>query len=145
MTPRVTGSGSRRDDVPPPILAGPYPGEWFCLPQVAERVDVHAPDGKQHRWIVAGSGALSVEVPAVLRTTQPAYEGRQQDAHGGRCESVMCRIDQPGWVQPGETRAVLRREFSADRRSCLEPDEDVIDLAMSAAADMYRRRIRRGR
>jgi len=133
------------DEVVSAMLPGPYPGEWFCLPQTAERVDRHARGGKQHRWIVGGSGALGIEVPAALRTTQPAYGGRHQGPHDGHCDSEGCRIDQPGWVLAQEIRPVLRREFSADRRSCLEPDEAVIEFVMSAARKAPRGRTRRSR
>ncbi|MCY3924987.1 MAG: hypothetical protein OXG52_05700 [bacterium] len=37
------------------------------------RVDRHAPERKEHRWIVAGSGTILPGVPVVLRSTTAGY------------------------------------------------------------------------
>ncbi len=112
------------------MLSGPPLGDWFCLPQDVIRVDRHAPEGKEHRWIVAGSGTILPGIQVVLRSTKAGYGGREHGPHEGSCGSETCRIDQHGWIRHDERRIVRPQELTLDRRSCHEPDDDVIEFAM---------------
>lgn len=127
------------------VLDGPEQGDWFCLPQTVVCVDRNTPVPayKEHRWIVSGSGTEGPTRLVVLRSTQSWSGERDHEAHNGRCGSAKCRIDVRGRLG-GRVEDVLTREFTDERWSCCEPDDEVIDWVMGHADRMRRsRRARR--
>ena len=136
------------------ISSTPNRGEWFRFPQDIVSVGGRSP---VRPWIVAGSGAIHPRAPVVPRTTQPRYGGFGHSAHqkpGGppTCGTANCAIDEPGWIG-AEFRGkfyeyVDLRQFTKSRKSCLEPDGEVIEKAMEIVDRAFRvgrTRKRRGR
>ncbi len=119
----------------------PRVGDWFCFPQSVVRIDSRAPDKKEHRWIVVSSGIIDLNPQVVLRSTQDWGEsgGIPHALHDGACGVRMCRIDRPGWIRTRETRKVSDREFISARKSCREPDLDLVDELMKGAQQSSRR------
>lgn len=109
----------------------PKTGEWFCFPQSVIRMDPYAPDEKEHRWIVVGRGIIDAVIPVLLRSTSPGYEGIPHEAHDGTCGVPDCRIDLPGWISA--RRSIEEEEFILERRSCLEPREEIIEKVRERA------------
>lgn len=121
-------------------------GDWFCLPQSVERVDAHAPAGKEHRWIIAGyKPAHAAELPCVLRSTKSygRHGGTRHPPHGEECDSQGCRIDREGWIRHDEVSEIPLIDLTADRWSCKEPDIEIVELVMKLAED--HRKSKRGR
>lgn len=115
----------------------PLPGAWFCFPQSVVRVDKYAPPEKEHRWMVVGRGSLHAgNIPVLLRSTSPGYEGIPHEAHDGACGAPDCRIDLPGWISA--RRSVKKAEFVPERKSCDEPSEEIIEKAKERAYQLGR-------
>ena len=89
--------------------------------------------------MVAESGFMSRFPPVILRSTKP-YGGIRHRAHDGACASDGCRIDRLGWIRDQVVREIPLKQFTSARRSCREPDEDLIEEVMRR----MRRRRRRG-
>ena len=123
------------------MLTEPVAGDWFCFPQSVVCMDKHAPPTKEHRWIVAAAKwPNDLEYPCVLRSTQ---DWQQSDIlhppHQGSCRGVACRINKKGWIRRDAMQFILQRHFTPDRKSCKEPDEEVIEQVMKLAEDSYKR------
>ena len=120
-------------------------GDWFCFPQSVALVAKHALE-KEHRWIVASNRSQEAGYPSILRTTKSVYEGTHHPPHKGRCGVTNCRIDEYGWITPDKIDNISRYEFTSDRKSCREPDDEVIELVMKLIEDYYKKkRSARGR
>lgn len=133
------------------VLRNPTVGDWYCFPQSLvplgrSRVEKNRP------WIVAGSGSVILNPPVVPRSTKEEYGGFFHPAHDGECGTPLCGIDRPGWIG-GEFRGrilqnVEFKEFTSERRSCHEPDDDVKEEVMAREERARRataRRRHRGR
>ena len=132
----------------------PSIGDWFCFPQAVVSVGGRSP---VRPWMVAGSGAIHLRAPVVPRTTQPLYGGFAHSPHhipGGisSCGTPGCAIDEPGWIG-AEFRGKFYEQvdlgqFTEDRKSCHEPDDEVIEKVMeivNRAFKAKKTRKRRGR
>lgn len=132
----------------------PNIGDWFCFPKEVVSVGGRSP---VRPWIVAGSGAIHPRPPVVPRTTRPWYGGVAHSPHhipGGipSCGIPDCAIDEPGWIG-AEFRGkfyeqVDLTQFTEDRESCHEPDDEVIERVMeivNRAFKAEKTRKRRGR
>ena len=118
-------------------------GDWFCLPQNVALVDEYAPAEKEHRWIIASSIVHEAAYPSLLRTTKSSYGGTPHPPHNGRCCTDDCRIDRPGWISHYRMHNIPQEALTADRKSCREPDEEVIELVVKIQDDLCRNRKRR--
>lgn len=95
--------------------------------------------------MVVGSGFVSRFPPAMLRSTKP-YGGIRHRPHDGTCGSDGCRIDEEGWIRHQVVREISIKEFRSARRSCREPDDDLIEEAIRRMERRGRRGVsRRGR
>lgn len=123
------------------MLTEPAAGDWFCFPQSVVRMDRHAKPTKEHRWIVAANRPNEVAYPCVLRSTKNygKYSGIPHPPHMDSCGEAACRIDRDGWIRRDELRFIPQKYFTADRKSCKEPDESVIAKVMQLS-DAYRRK-----
>lgn len=101
-------------------------------------MDEHAPDRKEHRWIVAGNGIVHArDIPVLLRSTSPGWGGIPHDEHNGTCGTQNCRIDLPGWITA--FKRIPKAEFSPERKSCNEPDDEIIEKVMKVANSEMKR------
>lgn len=118
-------------------------GDWFCFPQSVVRMDRSAPPTKEHRWIVAANQPNNLEYPCVLRSTKHygQYSGICHLRHGDNCGEAACRIDRDGWIRRDELRFIPQKDFTADKKSCKEPNELIIEQVMQLGDDIHRRKI----
>lgn len=93
--------------------------------------------------MVVGTGLVSRFPPVVLRSTSTLpYGGIWHPAHDAACGTADCDIDQPGWIRDQVVREIPLREFTGTRRSCREPDEDLVEKLMQPTSHRRRRRVR---
>lgn len=111
----------------------PRVGDWY---RFSQGIAPYAPD-KKHRWIVAGSGSLNIEIPALLRSTSPGFEGMEHDPHKCSCGSVSCRIDRPGWIS--DLYHIPSSDFTEDSWSCYEPSDEVRESVMQRADRLHQK------
>lgn len=108
-------------------------GDWYILPQALVPLG-RAEDDKHRPWIVAGSGSGILKAPVVPRSTKEGYGGFYHPAHHGKCGIPLCNINRPGWIggtfQGHVSDNVDFYVFTAERRSCYEPDQEVIEEVM---------------
>lgn len=104
----------------------PTSGDWFVVANVV--TGLRAPEGADgiHRFIVK-SAWPGPRVTLLPRSTTWA-EGRFHEKHGGACGSETCRLDSDARIST-DVRHVDVSQL--DDFSCTEPDEDVIEWAMS--------------
>lgn len=116
----------------------PEGGDWFV---VSNRVTgMRAPEGPDgvHRFIVKSSWP-GPRVTLLPRSTTWA-EGRAHPRHAGACGSDSCRLDLDGRISTDVKHVDI--SYLVDF-SCTEPDEDLIEWAMSAEPAPRSRRGRR--
>lgn len=116
----------------------PTRGDWFV---VTNRVTgMRAPEGPDgvHRFIVKSSwpGPRATLLP---RSTTWS-EGRLHPKHAGSCGSTSCRLDCDGRIS--EDLRSIDMSALVDF-SCAEPDDEVVDWAMSVEPPTRTRRGRR--
>lgn len=117
----------------------PERGDWFRVNNVVAGIARVYDGSGWHPWIVT-SAWPGPRITLRLRSTT-RREGRWHDAHGGSCGSTTCALDERGWISDNKVTQVDDRKLTDF--SCVEPDDAVVEWAMSVPAPPASRR--RGR
>lgn len=112
-------------------------GHWFVVPNRFTGLRAPEPDGTHPMLVLSAWPGPRV---SLLPRSASAPEGRAHPAHCGRCESLSCCLDRPGWITE-EMESVDKARVT--EFSCHEPDDDVIEWAMGVGASHPRRGRRR--
>lgn len=104
----------------------PTPGDWFRLTEAASGLALHKGAGAWHPFLVKSTwpGPRATLLPRSTSWT----EGRHHSAHQGACGSATCALDEDGRI--GSNLVTVDKGVGTDY-SCHEPDEEVIEWAMS--------------
>lgn len=116
---------------------GPERGDWFVTPNAATGLYAPERDGV-HRCIVKSSW-VGPQITLLPRSAS-RDDGRAHPAHERQCGAVTCRLDRDGWIA---ARVISVYEKDIGDFSCPEPDDEVVDWAMSIRPTPEQRRGRR--
>lgn len=108
--------------------AAPGVGDWFLLTETVSGLAPHKGARAWHPFLVTSTWP-GPRVSLLPRSTSWA-EGRSHKAHKGTCGSLTCRIDEDGRIDGSKPVSVDRSKL--DSFSCHEPDDELIDWAMSS-------------